>query len=910
MASYVGSSYLPNASLTDENFQIWANVAQMKDATYSAKQTELQATVDAFASLDVIRPQDKEYINSKITSVVNQINASAKKDLTLGNTASDLLYSVRATANDPVILNAVENTQKYRNFEAQVQQIREKDKNAYSNINYQYALSKGGLDKYLAGETDSIGQLSYDNYVDVTTTALAKVKQLKDLRGKQVIEVPDPQRPGYMTKKTIEGLTDEEIVRYIPNVLSPEEGKQLHINGWAKYGQDLPSAQSAFTDYKSDVVGNIDDNIARQQAIINSSAATNNQKKDAQQKLESYNRQKEQVNAQFASVDINDAGEIGGLLERNSWVKSVAEMGRSEWSLEYEKDDAYFATRGLELDIMAENRQQEELQLSKEKAYWDIKKTQSELGLDENGNALNPVSVSAIETQLADEINPYTDKVNEFTQVGAEIRGLINEAVTSERTGDDVRSVYNAELKERGYNPDGTIIAGKEAIAKQRSVTTAMKEAYDEANIGSIHPQIARAIVGANTRRSGLSTEVAKINTQGLTEAWNQNPEKYINNLNDLIAAANNDKESDLVSDEASNQIYNVWQEASRFVADNGGWKNLKNNIGKDPKKIQQFAEIQQKLENRPESWAGSASRFISRINPFQRGIESIVEGDNNLKRVATDLSNKKLREITPRGDVSFNTQNVATIAGKSKLASAVVNMIPQTEDTPLFDPDKPITYKLNNLGGIDIIQNVGYGKDKNNTKYKEARVTVGKDDAAYKELIKYVDVSDSTYGLDASRTSLKIKPVKTVQYLDNNQKTVLSRADRNVGEIPENIVRSTLLANPASYLTEKRTKELYNKALAGKVDQNKINTVVDLMTANYTKIKPEIKPFDGTWAITVKTDKGLPIYEGDTGLKRLDNSLTYLLQEYPQVIASDAVLRFMIESPGEVDTLINNLAN
>lgn len=908
MASFTGSSYVPNAPLTDENFQIWANVAQMRDQTYNTKQSEIQAAADYIGNLDVLRDQDKQYINAKLSSVVNQVNASAKKDLTLGNTASDLLYTVRAAANDPVILNAVENTDKFRKFQAQVQQIREKDKNAYSNINYNYALSQAGVDSYLNGETDSIGTLSYDNYVDVTTSALAKVKQLKDLRGKQVIEVPDPQRPGYMTKKTIEGLTNQEISEYIPGIISAEESKQLSINGWAKYKDNLPAAQIDFNNYKSGVIGNIDDNIARQQAIINNSAATNSQKKTAQQHLQSYIKQKEQTNAQFAAVDINDAGALGGIMERNSWVNSIAEMGKSQWSLEYEKDDAYFATRDLELDILAEKRQQEELQLSKEKAYWDIRKTQAELGLDENGNPANSISVSALEGGLAEDINPYSDKLEEFTQTGNELRGLINQAVNSERTGDDVRNHYNQELRERGYNPDGTIIPGKEAIAKQRSITTAMKEAFDESNAGSIHPQIAKAIVGTNIKRNSLSTEVGKINTQGLTEAWSQNADRYINNLNDLIAAANNDKESDVINDENANQIYNVWQEASRFVEENGGWRNLKNNISKDPKKIQQFATIQQKLQDRPVAWTGSVARFVSQLNPVS-AFEAIRGG--SLKSDANKISNERLRTTTSQGgNVSFNTQNVATIAGKSRLAQNVVNMLPATSDTPLFDADQPISFSLNSMGGIDIIQNRGYGKDKNNTRYREARVSVDKEDAAYKELIKHIDVSDTTYGLDAERTNMKIKPAKTTQYLDTNQKTILSRADRNVSEISPNIIQGTLLSHPTNYLTIQGTKDIYKKALTGKIDEGKINTVVDLMAANYTKLRPELNTFDGTWAISVRTDKGLPIHEGDTGMKRLDNDLAYLIQEYPQVITSDAVLRYMISSPEEVDTLINNLAN
>lgn len=919
MANYLSQPYEANKPRTDENFQIWASVAQMRQQAYDTNKNKLQQTLDNFGGLDLLRDSDKEYVANKISALTNQINSSAQRDLSQGFVADDMLYTAKSLANDPILLNAVENTQKFRSFQSQVQKIQEKNPELYSDINYSYAVNQAGVDKYISGETDKIGNLQYSNYVDVTTTALKKVKELKDLRGKQVIETPDPQNPGQVIKRSIDGLTTQEILDYIPNILSPQERQQLNINGWSKYGGNLELAKNNFNQYNTAILKEIDENIENARATINNSAATSEAKKEAQAKLASFQRQREQEIAEASSININDAASIGGFLERRSWVEGIAVMGRGGQSIELEKDDYYFAVRDLELDLAQEARAAEKHTLDLANTQLDILKKQNELGLNPDGSAnLGDVTYSAKESEILQEIKPFNEQIQQFNTVTNELVATINQAVNSERTTDDMRASYVSELSKRGYDINGNVIEGKEEIAKQYPKSQAMKLAFDAANIGSVHSQAAKQIAGAQIKRNALAAEVDKAKVDGLTEAFNENPTDYINSFRNSLKDVQTDTSVNTVTDfiqtrlgfgsTPDTNLLAARERAERFVNENGGWDKLQSALKTDKNKLKEFAEISDQLSNRgmpTTTWIGRFARGV--VDPVYTG-ERVSR--KNLKADASVISNQKMRDrVASDQSVSFTTGQVATI-GTEALRKRVINMIPQTGQTALFDEKQPISYERLPNGNIRVFQQKGFSDNKSGGFIKqEATVEVSSNDAAFKELTRYTDLTDKQRGLDAARTNVKIKPTVPVRYLDGTNEAILSRMDKALVELsPSTLNAFTRTAHPTRFLTQDRTEEVYKAKLRNILPEEKIEQLVSVVGSNLNKLTAEMKNFDNNWALSVKTTAGKEINTGDTGIQYLEDDWVYLITNHPQVIVSDGLLRYIMKSPKQVDSLINTL--
>lgn len=909
MANYLSSPYEVIQPTSNINVGLTQQVLALKQGTYDFNKSKIQQTLDSFAQLDLLRSMDKEYVSSKLTQLTSKINSSGNRDLSDSWIADDILNTTKAVANDPVVLNALENTQKFRQFQAQVQKVREKNPELYSDTNYSYAISQSGFDKYMNGDTDAIGNLQYANYVDVTSSALKKVKDLKDLRGKQIIETPDPQNPGQTIKRTLEGLTDQEIFDYIPNILTPVEAQQLTINGWSKYGGNLELAQNNINAYKTEVIEQIDENIENAQSIVNNSAASSEQKKEAQSKLTSYRRQKEQTTAELNAINVNDAASIGGFLERNSWKTGIATMAKSEWSVELEKDEYYFAKADLERNIVKDQREAEKHELDMINTGLDIAKKQKELGVNSDGTVdLNAVTYSAKEGELIEEIDPYSDQLKEFNTVTSEMSGIITTAINSERTPDDIRESYVSELKKRGYDINGNVISGKEKVAAQYPKSLAMKQAFDASNAGTIHSDTAKALAGIEVKRNALATEVDKARVDGLTEVFNKEPDQYIKGFQYRLKEIDVDSQSD--SDwsfgwgdsEEDTTLTDLSKKANNFVTENGGWDKLKSTLQKDKVKLKQFAELMSELDNAPTSVVSNVWNFV---NPIGKNLNK-----RGLKEEAAQVSNEKLRERVAQGQsASFTTAQVATI-GTETLRTKIVNMLPQTGGTALFDPKNPMSFEKLPNGNIKISQNKGYSDTSKGGYFKkDASVEVSSEDAAFKELTRYTDISDKERGLDATRSNLKVKPTTTVRYLDNTNKTILSRADTAIAQLSPSVLTAfKQTANPAYFLTESRTKEVFKGKLKGILEESKINELVTVMNKNLSKLTPEMKKFDNNWALSVKTSTGKSLVEGDTGARYLEDDWAYLITNFPQVVVSDGVLRYVMENPDQVDSLITTL--
>ena len=116
------------------NSELVGQVLAAKQGQYNLAKQQISQTFDAFESLKVLRPEDQEYINSKIVNLKENLDNSAYKDFSDINLSDSILAKVKTASQDPFIIKAMENTAKFNSFQQQVSKIREKNPKSYERF--------------------------------------------------------------------------------------------------------------------------------------------------------------------------------------------------------------------------------------------------------------------------------------------------------------------------------------------------------------------------------------------------------------------------------------------------------------------------------------------------------------------------------------------------------------------------------------------------------------------------------------------------------------------------------------------------------------------------------------------------------------------------------------------------------
>lgn len=842
------------------------NAMQKKFDVNLAKIDDLIAKV---SSVPLVRDQDKQYLGDRLQGLLSMVDANSKVDLT-DNTVARQITNYISTAIDDNVKTQISNSKKIYQFNSGIQELKEKKPDQYNSANHAYALSKGGFDSYMAGDSDELGTLNYSPYSDVTKTALDKIKELKELRGEQKISTPDPNNPGQLIERSIKGLTQEEIFKYMPNILTSKEHEQLKINGWAKYKDNVEEANKAVDMYKEASYKDIDANIKAEGIAKDNTALSESDRAEAKARYESYQEQKKLMDATFSGLKKDDPESLGYFLEKESWKRGIADMAQAKWSVETKKDEYYFAKQELDLDIQKNQREEEEHRAKMQKEY----------GIGANGQAggvnMGAYSESPMSGELAEDFNPFDNLKKLYQDTNKEFNSTINSAVNSDKTPTDAKKHYAEEMKKRGYDINGTII--NKDLASKNSLSASMQSAFNNSGMANLHPEIAKKVASLDIKRSEYSNEYNNVKKKSLSSVFNEDPDKYITSLEDEMSTASRDGQSDLFEGHAEERL-KAYQKAEKFLKDNGGIKNIKSVLSKDSKKLEEFSDVLNGLTTQ--------SQYSITTN-FRR---------QDLKKDFLNKANSDLRG----GTSYFKTPNVSTISGKAAVES-VLNKIPQTEAGNIFDKEKPISFYKNKDGSITITQNAGYSNTKEGGYFKKApTVVVDSKDAAYIELSKYMNSSDR---VDAQNTKVKVKPFTKPEFIEMSKRTTINKIGTTINNMPANTQRGFEVP-PINYITKKGMEDVFKGTLYKQIPETKIEAFTELLSRNLDDFTVEASSQDGGWAATVKDKNGGVIWEKDLGMRYLEEDTAYLIRYQPQIFISDALLKSLKYEPKNIDKYI-----
>lgn len=341
MASYVSnpltfSPYISQMPLIQER----SIVGREKQAQYEQGVQRIQSQIDNVAGLDVVKPIHKQYLQSKLDELGNNLKTVAAGDFSNFQLVSSVGGMVNQIAKDPRVINAVNSTNIYKQEQAKVNTAREKGELSPSN---EFVFNKY-VDKWF-NSTDIdepfkgryIPKFDVDKYVRETFDALKpegytfdQLYQLDDkgnpIKQKVVDKKTGKAREEYILSTTMlklkqEGLFPKRVQETLEQIfLNPQVNQQLQIDGEYNYrGYDAVNLSEKILIGKTAQLQNYED-VLRELRIKKNATTDKTELEQIEKEIDKYTQGKTRVDKEYdemlSTVESNPDA-IRGMLYKN-----------------------------------------------------------------------------------------------------------------------------------------------------------------------------------------------------------------------------------------------------------------------------------------------------------------------------------------------------------------------------------------------------------------------------------------------------------------------------------------------------------------------------------------------------------------------------------------------------------------
>lgn len=217
-------------------------VLATKQGQYDANMAKVDALIESYTNMPLVRAEDKEQLYKNIMSLENEINTFSKMELTSADALRSIGTSLQSAVT-PYIAEQFKNSQKIINFQTEMAKKRENPE-LWSDANYQYAVDNAGLTDYMNGvdkdgnKVDTLGELVYTDYYDIQKNLEEPMaKHFKEFGYKTYYD--EMSTDGGLVRVSKEGkrLDASTIQNYIDSRIAsdPRLAKQLQINAHSNF---------------------------------------------------------------------------------------------------------------------------------------------------------------------------------------------------------------------------------------------------------------------------------------------------------------------------------------------------------------------------------------------------------------------------------------------------------------------------------------------------------------------------------------------------------------------------------------------------------------------------------------------------------------------------------------------------
>ena len=315
MASYKDSPNIKfNPYVQTLPVEAMAKVGMYKQQRYDQGVEKIQKSIDNIAGLDIVRPEDKQYLQSKLNQLGSQLTNVAGGDFSNFALVSSVNGMTNQIVKDPGVMNAVSNTARYKKDLEAVEKLQLEGKWAPSN---QAAFQKDVNKWFNNPSQDAKYSSNISPYVDVTKDSVAIIKALASKVITSDVAVEQDSRGNYViydaiTRRKVEGISKERIATALKTGLSPQAYRQLAIDGQYKYSGTSPDQYISDINetYQKDFL----DLTTRREALTNSlSSLSPAEQTKANKRIEDIDRAAVQLKNEYDSVSSGfESGDVDG----------------------------------------------------------------------------------------------------------------------------------------------------------------------------------------------------------------------------------------------------------------------------------------------------------------------------------------------------------------------------------------------------------------------------------------------------------------------------------------------------------------------------------------------------------------------------------------------------------------------
>ena len=406
---------------------------------FDVNSAKLEELVQKVSSIPILQEDAKRYLGEKIQGGLNLIQANLKASRgqgLLSNSVTTQLQGYITDAIDDKVKDHIRYSQQIQNFENGVAKLREKDPKSYNQANYDFAKYQAGYNEYLNGTVDTkLGSLQYTPYKDVWGDALKKAEDIKKMKGDQTIETLGSDGITKI-KRELKGLTPEEIVRYMPELVDSQSEQQIMIDGWADMKHLKPEQISEyFNTYINTKKNAYSEEINKIKDILKTDGGklSANQREAYQQKLDSYNSELSGVENKAKSIDSTKPEQVGYLLKKESLLNTMADAftGRISETTDIDPVKKFEMEHQFAIDNF-----NKEYALDVERLNLDKAKALKESGItkDANGNFVSDNTKGVWTDSEENQTVPDRDIVKQYEDTHTELYNKVYK---------DSRDIYN-----------------------------------------------------------------------------------------------------------------------------------------------------------------------------------------------------------------------------------------------------------------------------------------------------------------------------------------------------------------------------------------------------------------------------------------------------------------------------------
>lgn len=227
--SYLSQPVQSSPYVAPLDLNLMAKVLSVKQGQFDANAQKVQSQVDTIASTDLMRGVDKDYVNSKLNTIVNNINGLGGVDLSNTNISNQISGYASSVYNDDKVISAISSTKRARALMSSYDKMKSDPKlmKYYSESN-EYMDNKH-LNEWMkdpnAGSSYS-GPSTATRYTDYNADFQ---KMMKDVKAREGVDVVVDGF--YISKTSHKTLTEAEIMSMARDSMTPAQRDQMQRDG-------------------------------------------------------------------------------------------------------------------------------------------------------------------------------------------------------------------------------------------------------------------------------------------------------------------------------------------------------------------------------------------------------------------------------------------------------------------------------------------------------------------------------------------------------------------------------------------------------------------------------------------------------------------------------------------------------